>query len=84
MYGRLTSLPTGFRLKTNGSLVRLPYTDLKSDPKLGKARANAKVEEVCPTVCTSSGKILMPMVTFLVFNCDFPVSASNEFGVTIA
>ena len=84
MYGRLTSLPMGFRLKTNGSLVRLPYTDLKPYPKLGKARAGAKVEEVCPAVCASSGKILMPMVTFLVFNCDFPVSASNEFGVTIA
>jgi hypothetical protein len=31
MYGGLTSLPTGFRLNDFGSLVRLPYSDLKSD-----------------------------------------------------
>jgi molecular chaperone DnaK len=31
MYGRLTSLPIGFWLNTNGSLLRLPYTDLKPD-----------------------------------------------------
>ena len=31
MYGRLTSLPTGFRLKTNGSLVSIGiYTSLKA------------------------------------------------------
>ena len=36
MYGRLTSLPTGFRLKDFGSLVKLPYTDLKPDLKPGE------------------------------------------------
>ena len=30
MYGRLTSLPTGSRFHNFGSLVRLPYTNLKS------------------------------------------------------
>ena len=55
MYGRLTSLPKGSRLKTNGSLVRLPYTGLQTylEMQLGVALPNhhsVNPKKILPTL----------------------------------